>query len=140
MPCQGVVCCASTEPEDQPPDRLEDLSAAQPDGQPENQPDNPLLFPSEASTPILPRNLVRQFKELLQKAKLPATIRFHDLRHFAATTLLTNGADVTTTQAILGRTDASVTLNFYAPKSDTNGGQRGSQRGNVGKGQGGIRH
>jgi integrase len=29
--------------------------------------------------------------ELLTKAKLPATIRFHDLRHFAATTLLTNG-------------------------------------------------
>jgi integrase len=49
---------------------------------------------------------VRQFKELLQKAGLPDTIRFHDLRHFAATTLLSNGADISTTQ--------SVTLNFYS--------------------------
>jgi site-specific recombinase XerD len=57
---------------------------------------------------------VRQFKELLQKAELPDTIRFHDLRHFAATTLLSNGADISTTQAVLGHTDASTTLNFYA--------------------------
>lgn len=80
----------------------------------QEQPDCPLLFPSEAGTPILPRNLVRQFKELLTKAGLPDTIRFHDLRHFAATTLLSNGADISTTQAVLGHTDASVTLNFYA--------------------------
>lgn len=77
-------------------------------------PDNPLLFPSEAGTPIRPRNLVQQFKELLTKAGLPDTIRFHDLRHFTATTLLSNGADISTTQAVLGHTDASVTLNFYA--------------------------
>ena len=77
-------------------------------------PDNPLLFPSETGTLIRPRNLVRQFKELLTKAGLPDTIRFHDLRHFAATTLLSNGADIPTTQAVLGHTDASVTLNFYA--------------------------
>jgi integrase len=50
----------------------------------------------------------------LQKAGLPDTIRFHDLRHFAATTLLSNGADISTTQAVLGHTDASVTLNFYS--------------------------
>lgn len=55
-----------------------------------------------------------QFKELLQKAKLPDTIRFHDLRHFAATTMLSMGADITTAQAVLGHTDASITLNFYA--------------------------
>src|SRR5215213_8530946 len=77
-------------------------------------PDNSLLFLSEVGTPIRPRNLVRQFKELLQKAGLPDTIRFHDLRHFAATTLLSNGADISTTQAVLGHADASVTLNFYA--------------------------
>jgi site-specific recombinase XerD len=70
--------------------------------------------PPEAGTPIRPRNLVRQFKELLQKAGLPDTIRFHDIRHFAATTLLSNGADIPTTQAVLGHTDASVTLHFYA--------------------------
>jgi integrase len=50
----------------------------------------------------------------LQKAGLPDTIWFHDFRHFAATTLLSNGADISTTQAVLGHTDASVTLHFYA--------------------------
>jgi integrase len=40
---------------------------------------------------------LRQFKELLTKAELPATIRFHDLRHFAAATLLSNSAGISTT-------------------------------------------
>ena len=66
----------------------------------------------EAGMPIRPRNLLRQFIGLLQKAGLPATIRFHDLRRFAATTLLSNGVDISTTQAVLGHIDASVTLNF----------------------------
>jgi integrase len=48
------------------------------------QADNSLLFPSRAGTPISPRNLVRQFKELLTDAELPGTIRFYDLRHTAA--------------------------------------------------------
>src|SRR5215212_3636748 len=39
-----------------------------------------LVFLSEAGTPIEPRNLVRHFKTLLQRADLP-NIRFHDLRH-----------------------------------------------------------
>jgi integrase len=51
-------------------------------------------------------------KELLTKAGLPDTIRFHDLRHFAAITLLSNGADISITQAVLGHPDASVTLIF----------------------------
>jgi site-specific recombinase XerD len=52
--------------------------------------------------------------QLLTKAKLPDTIRSHDLRHFTARTLLTSGADLPTTQAVLGHTDASITLNYYA--------------------------
>jgi integrase len=51
---------------------------------------------------------------LLQKAELPDTIRFHDLRHFAATMMLAMGWDIPTTQSMLGHTDASTTLNFYA--------------------------
>jgi integrase len=57
---------------------------------------------------------VRQLKELLTKAGLPDTIRFHHIRQIAATTLLSNGVDISTTQAVLGHTDASVTVNFYA--------------------------
>lgn len=78
------------------------------------QPECTLLFPSEAGTPILPRNLVRQFKNLLTDAGLPSTIRFHDLRHTAATFALSNGLDVKTTMEMLGHSQASTTLNIYA--------------------------
>ena len=61
------------------------------------QPDSILLFPSEKGTPILPRNLVRQFKERLTKAGLPTTIRLHVLRHVAAMAWLSNGAGILTT-------------------------------------------
>lgn len=77
-------------------------------------PDQTLLFPSEAGTPILPRNLVTQFKGLLRKAGLPDTIRLHDFRHYAASILLSHGADVVTTQTVLGHADASTTLKYYA--------------------------
>jgi len=80
----------------------------------QEQPDNTLLFPSENGNLIRPRNLIVAFKRRLTKAGLPDTIRFHDLRHFAATTMLTGGADISSTQALLGHTDAATTLNFYA--------------------------
>jgi site-specific recombinase XerD len=48
----------------------------------------------------------------LTKAGLPDTIRFHDLRLFAATTLLSNGADISITQAVLGL--QTFTSHFYA--------------------------
>ena len=73
-----------------------------------------LLFPSRVGTPINPRNLIRQFKELLTKAGLPDTIRFHDLRHTAASYALANGLDVKTTMEMLGHSQASTTLNIYA--------------------------
>lgn len=72
-----------------------------------------LLFPSEVGTPISPRNLVRQFKALLKKAGLPDTIRFHDLRHTAASFALANGMDIKTTQDMLGHAQASTTLDIY---------------------------
>ena len=49
-----------------------------------------LVFPSETGTPIEPRNLVRHFKTLLQRAGLP-NIRFHDLRHGCPTVLISQG-------------------------------------------------
>jgi integrase len=42
--------------------------------------DYDLVFPSVIGTPLDPRNLLRQFKELLVAAELP-DMRFHDLRH-----------------------------------------------------------
>jgi site-specific recombinase XerD len=72
-----------------------------------------LLFPSEAGTAISPRNLVRQFKALLKKAELPDTIRFHDLRHTAASFALANGMDIKTTQDMLSHAEANTTLDIY---------------------------
>lgn len=80
----------------------------------EVQPESELLFPSDAGTPINPRNLIRQFKELLTKAGLPTTIRLHDLRHTAASNFLGNGLDIKTTADILGHSQTSTTLNTYA--------------------------
>ena len=46
-----------------------------------------LIFPSSVGTPFDPRNLLRAFKNLLKKAGFP-DMRFHDLRHTAATLML----------------------------------------------------
>lgn len=43
-----------------------------------------------------------------------AKIRLHDLRHFAATTILHNGIDVRTAAGRLGHARASTTLDIYA--------------------------
>jgi integrase len=76
--------------------------------------DEASLFTTKNGTPILPRNLSRQFKTVLRLAGLPEKVRLHDLRHTAATMLLTQGADIRTVMGILGHSQASTTLNIYA--------------------------
>lgn len=75
--------------------------------------DNDLIFPSSLGTPINPRNLVRDFKKFLKRAGLP-NIRFHDLRHTAATLMISHGVPVNVVSKILGHSKVSVTLNIYA--------------------------
>jgi integrase len=50
---------------------------------------------------------------LLRSAELPA-IRFHDLRHTAATLLLAQGVDPRTIMETLGHSQISLTLNTYS--------------------------
>jgi integrase len=74
--------------------------------------DHGLVFPSNRGTPIDPRNLLRQFKELLVEAGLPE-MRFHDLRHSCATTLIAKGVHPRIVQEILGHSQISTTMNVY---------------------------
>lgn len=48
-----------------------------------------LMFPSAIGTPLEKTNLRREFNEVLKKAGVPKTI-FHDLRHTAASILLSH--------------------------------------------------
>ncbi|MBP1466173.1 site-specific integrase [Candidatus Chloroploca sp. M-50] len=40
-----------------------------------------MVFTSRIGTPLAPESLTEHFKALLEKAGLPKTVRFHDLRH-----------------------------------------------------------
>jgi integrase len=75
-------------------------------------PQNQYVFASTTGTPINPRNLLRQFKAILQKAGL-RDIRFHDLRHTAATFLIARGEHPRTIMDILGHSQISTTMNIY---------------------------
>jgi integrase len=70
-----------------------------------------LLFPSENGTPIQPRNLIRHFKIALEHAKLP-NIRFHDLRHTAASLMDLDGVPTSVVQSLLGHSDATMTRHY----------------------------
>ena len=62
---------------------------------------------------LTPNYVVTTFKRLLQKAGLPP-IRFHDLRHTAATTLLALGVNPKIVQEMLGHTEISMTMDIYS--------------------------
>ena len=85
--------------------------------------DHGLIFASEVGTPLGPRNVLRQFGELLKAAGLVAPLppdappdatpppycRLHDLRHSCATLLGELGVEERVIGAILGHTPATVT-------------------------------
>ncbi len=57
--------------------------------------------------------LSRRYKKLLRRANLP-NIRFHDLRHSAATILMSIGVNPKMVQELLGHADVVTTLNIYS--------------------------
>jgi integrase len=75
--------------------------------------ENNLIFPSAFGTPMDPRNLSRQFKHLPKRAGLP-DIRFHDLRHTAATLMFQQGVHPKIVQERLGHSSISITLDTYS--------------------------
>jgi integrase len=60
-----------------------------------------------------PCNLIGNFKAILRQADLP-DLRFHDLRHTAATLMLQQGVHPKVVQERLGHTDIALTLNTYS--------------------------
>ena len=71
-----------------------------------------LIFTNSIGGPIHYRNLLREFKRLLNGARLPP-IRFHDLRHTAASIMLNNGIPPIVVSRRLGHAKASITLDVY---------------------------
>jgi len=71
-----------------------------------------LIFTNHLGGPLLYRNLFRDYKALLEEAGLPL-IRFHDLRHTAASIMLNHNVPVITVSRRLGNSKPSITLDIY---------------------------
>jgi integrase len=73
-----------------------------------------LVFPNSEGNPMDAANLIhRGFEPAVRRAGL-RKIRFHDLRHTAASLLLANGVDVVAVSRLLGHSSPIVTLNIYS--------------------------
>ncbi len=75
--------------------------------------DSGLVFAREDGTPLHPQTLPWHLRRLAKEAGVPV-IRFHDLRHCAATHALANGVPVKVVQEMLGHTSAIITQDVYS--------------------------
>ena len=75
--------------------------------------DSGLVFTTRRGTPLDGRSVHHEFKTILKKAGLPL-VRFHDLRHTAATLLLAQGVGPRTIMETLGHSQISPTLDTYS--------------------------
>ncbi len=73
--------------------------------------DRGLVFCTYTGRPLGYRNVTRDYKALLQRAGLPE-IRFHDLRHTAASLMLT-GRPLHEVSRVLGHASITLTANTY---------------------------
>ena len=75
--------------------------------------DDGFVCAKEDGSVIKPEYLSNRFKKVLLKHKLPV-IRLHDLRHSAATNLLSMGFSIKDVSVWLGHADVTTTLNIYS--------------------------
>jgi integrase len=76
----------------------------------------------DGSVACSPNYISRAFRRVAARVGCPG-MRLHDLRHFVATRLLSNGIDVRTVAGRLGHRNPNVTLNVYShflPEADRN--------------------
>ena len=76
--------------------------------------DTGLVFTTAAGGPVEPRRINTGFKKLLAKASLPSNVRFHDLRHGAASLLLALGEHPRVVMEWLGHSGISLTMDTYS--------------------------
>ena len=72
-----------------------------------------LVFTASHGEPLQGRVVTRIFQTLLERASLP-TMRFHDLRHAAATLMLALGIPLLEVSRALGHSQTSTTLDIYS--------------------------
>lgn len=72
-----------------------------------------MVFTTGIGTPLDPRNLLREFYAIIRTSGLPR-VRFHDLRHSAATLLLAQGVHARVVMDLLGHSSISLTMNTYS--------------------------
>jgi integrase len=72
-----------------------------------------LVFTTAIGTPLESRNVLRNFHRHLEVTGLPH-IRFHDLRHTAATLLLSQNVNPKVVSEMLGHSSVSTTLDIYS--------------------------
>jgi len=81
-------------------------------GSSEDWKEHDLIFSKKDGSPIPPRRTQKYFKRAIVDAGLPV-IRFHDLRHTAASLMLNQGIPVLVVSKRLGHAKPSITLDIY---------------------------
>lgn len=76
-----------------------------------------LVFTTETGGPMHISCLLDHFRQVLKQAGLPE-MRFHDLRHTAATLMLASSVPLVTVSKILGHSSPAITATIYAHALD----------------------
>jgi integrase len=76
------------------------------------------LFPANGGAPTRPFSLTDRLSRLVRRAGIKGVQPVHGWRHATATLLIAGGADVKTTQARLGHSSPTITLQLYTDKVD----------------------
>ena len=74
--------------------------------------DEALVFTTSIGTPLEPRNVLRSFHALCDRAEV-RRVRIHDLRHAAASFLLLQGVDMRVVMGTLGHSRLATTSDLY---------------------------
>jgi integrase len=74
--------------------------------------DEALVFTTGLGTPLEPRNVLRSFHALCDRAEV-RRVRIHDLRHAAASFLLLQGVDMRVVMGTLGHSRLATTSDLY---------------------------